>query len=75
MSIAKTKNEIQRDYERRSGYAAAKKYKASTLNISLSFHPENDADIIAALDKAQPLATQIKKLIRSALHAEKTKEK
>ena len=64
MSIAKTKTEIQRDYEKRSGYAAQRKYREKVLAIGLRLHPEHDADIIAMLDPSQPIATQIKDLIR-----------
>ena len=64
MSIAKTKGEIQRDYERRSGYAAQKRYFEKVIAISLRLHPEHDADIIAMLDQSKPMATQIKDLIR-----------
>lgn len=63
-SIAKTKAEIQRDYEKRTGYAAQKRYSEKTLFVGLRLHPEKDADIVSQLDQTKPLATQIKALIR-----------
>ena len=62
--MAKTKAEIQRDYEKRSSYAAQKRYNEKILFIGLRLHPEKDADIISKLDQTKPLATQIKALIR-----------
>ena len=64
MSIAKTKNEIQREYEKRTGYAAQKKYENKITKILLRLNPETDADILEQLDKSKPLAPQIKNLIR-----------
>jgi hypothetical protein len=68
MSISKTKNEIQRDYEKRTGYAAQKKYSAKTTNILLRLHPENDSDILEQLDRNKPLATQIKEFARKGIN-------
>lgn len=64
-SIAKTKAEIQRDYEKRTEYAAKKKYEKKIIKILLRLNPDSDKDIITKLDFSEPLAPQIKKLIRS----------
>lgn len=67
-SIPKTKKEIQRDYEKRTGYAAQKKYDAEkVVKIMLRLNKETDTDIINALDESQPLAPQIKKMVRDGL--------
>ena len=63
-AIAKTRSEIQREYARRTGYAANKRYDAKVLKIMLRLNPDKDADIIALLDESRPLAPQIKELIR-----------
>lgn len=63
-AIAKTRSEIQREYARRTGYAANKRYDAKVLKIMLRLNPDKDADIITLLDETRPLAPQIKELIR-----------
>lgn len=71
--MPKSKAEIQRDYEKRSGYAATKKYDAShTTFIGLKLNNETDADILAALG-GKAKQTEIKRLIRAALELEKDK--
>ena len=69
--MAKTKAEIQRDYSKRSGYAAQKKYDITnrckiTLNLNLKY----DADIFQAIEGKQT-QTELKRLIRLRLEKEK----
>lgn len=64
--MPKERSEVQRDYEKRTGYAAQKKYKDSIVSIQLALHKERDADLIAMLDLSKPLATQIKEIMRNA---------
>lgn len=65
-SIAKTKAEIQRAYEKRTGYAAQKKYDEKVIKIMVRLNREKDSDIIEKLDLEKPLSTQIKALIRNS---------
>ena len=54
-------------YARESGWAAQKAYRARVLSISVTLHPDNDADVIALFDRSEgapPLATQLKELLR-----------
>ena len=45
--MAKTKAEIQRDYEKRTGYEAQAKYKkANTKQIALQLNIKTDTDIL-----------------------------
>ena len=47
MSMAKTKAEIQRDYDRRTGYAAQTKYEAeNVVRTTLKLNLRTDADIL-----------------------------
>lgn len=63
--MAKSKKEIQKDYEKRTGYAAQKKYLSDkVVQVSIKFHKEKDADILNKLDDSRPYATQIKELLR-----------
>ena len=63
----KSKNEIQSDYQKRSNYAALKKYMAKAVSITIRLHPEKDADIIASLDRSKPLGTQVKERLRKSI--------
>ena len=65
--MPKERSEVQRDYEKRTDYAAQKKYKDSIISIQLSLHKERDADLIAMLDLSKPLATQIKEIMSRQL--------
>ncbi len=67
--MAKTKAEIQRDYEKRSGYAALKRYKAKVLAVEVTLNREKDTDIIDQLDQEQPLSPQLKALIRKGIRS------
>ncbi len=63
--IAKSKNEIQREYEKRTGYAAQAKYKKNTTKqIALQLNLKTDIDILQKLEEVQNKQGYIKKLIR-----------
>lgn len=64
MSMTKTHAEIQKAYEKRSGYAARKKYEKKVVKILVRLNPDKDQDIIEKLDMSQPLSPQIKNLLR-----------
>lgn len=65
MSIAKTKAEIQREYAKRTGYAANKKYNAANLKrINLALNIKTDADILKKLDEVPNKQAFIKECIR-----------
>ena len=64
--MAKSKAEIQRDYERRSGYAAKAKYdKEKTRRYVIKVISTTEADIIQKLDRVPNKAGYIKALIRA----------
>ena len=70
--MAKTKNEIQRAYAKRSGYAAQKKYtSANTTRISLVLNNNTDADILEKLNTVTSKQGYIKECIRKAISAER----
>lgn len=72
--MAKTKQETQRDYERRTGYAAQNKYlkeKSKRYVIQAMFATESD--IISKLDSVDNKAGYIKRLIREDIEREKNK--
>ncbi len=63
--IAKSKNEIQREYEKRTGYAAQAKYKKNTTKqIALQLNLKTDIDILQKLEEVQNKQGYIKQLIR-----------
>ena len=71
-SIAKTKAEIQRDYEKRTGYAAQERYnKQNTVSIAIRLMKNTEQDIIQKLDSVPNKAGYIKSLIRSDIAKEK----
>lgn len=64
-TVAKTKAEIQRDYAKRSGYAAQKKYNANnTVEFRFRCMKTTEADIIEQLEKQPNKSGYIKSLIR-----------
>lgn len=64
--MAKTKAEIQRDYEKRTNYAAQAKYKkANTKSIALQLNLRTDTDILQRLDEMPNKQGYIKALIRA----------
>jgi hypothetical protein len=63
--MAKTKAEIQREYEKRSGYAAQSKYKKeNTKQVALQLNIKTDVDILKKLEEVQNKQGYIKTLIR-----------
>lgn len=74
--MTKTKLEIQKEYEKRTNYAAQKKYhkeKSRALNMKLFIATESD--IIEKLDSVPNKAGYIKQLIREDIAREKLGEK
>lgn len=70
--MAKTKAEIQRDYERRSGYKAKARYdKEKTRHYAIKVMTTTEADIIAKLDSVPNKAGYIKSLIRADIEKDK----
>ena len=63
--MAKSKSEIQRDYEKRTGYQAANKYnKEKTTLFGLRLMHSTDQDIIKKLSTVENKSGYIKQLIR-----------
>ena len=63
--MPKTKTEIQRDYEKRSGYAAQEKYnREKTMTVNLRLVKSTEADIIEKLMSEPNKSGYIKRLIR-----------
>lgn len=70
--MAKTKNEIQREYEKRTNYAAQRKYDTeSVIRVLVRLNKQTDKDIIEQIDNSKPLATQLKELIRKGIEQDK----
>ncbi len=64
-STAKTKAEIQRDYAKRTGYAAQAKYeKTNITRINLALNNKTDADILQKLEAVPNKQGFIKESIR-----------
>ena len=71
VSIAKTKQEIQREYEKRTGYAAQAKYKKEkTKQVALQLNLNTDSDILQKLDEVPNKQGYIKALIRADIAKE-----
>lgn len=69
--MTKTKAEIQREYEKRTGYAAQSKYKKeNTKQIALQLNTKTDVDILQKLQKVPNKQGYIKSLIRKDIAAE-----
>ena len=70
--MAKSKNEIQRDYEKRTGYAAQNKYlKERGKSVALRLiHPQDD-DVLEMLESVPSKSGYIKQLIRADIAARK----
>ncbi len=70
--MAKTKNEIQREYAKRSGYAASKKYLAEHGKlVSVRLITPQDNDILTKLENVPSKSGYIKALIRADIEAHK----
>lgn len=64
--MAKTKAETQREYEKRTGYAAQAKYKEkNTKRIAFDVNLNTDQDIIQRLSEVPNKQGYIKELIRA----------
>ena len=69
--MTKTKNEIQKEYSKRSGYAAQKKYDAdNTTRLCIKLNNNTDADILQKLNTVSSKQGYIKECIRKAISAE-----
>ena len=68
--IAKSKNEVQREYEKRTGYAAQNKYhKENTKSFVIRMMINTEQDIIDWLEKQPNKAGYIKALIRADMES------
>ena len=68
--MPKTRAEIQRDYEKRTGYAAQKKYAAKNLKrIVFDLSIKSESDILAKLESVPNKSGYITSLIRAAIAA------
>lgn len=63
--MAKSKAEIQREYEKRTNYAAQQKYnKENTKRYVINVVPKTESDIFERLEAQENKAGYIKALIR-----------
>lgn len=70
--MPKTRAEIQRDYEKRSGYAAHKKYMAKNVKrMTIDIVTSTESDILAKLESVPNKSGYIKSLIRADIAREK----
>ena len=70
--MAKSKNEVQREYAKRSGYAANKKYlKEHSRQVTVCLTTPSDDDILAKLETVESKSGYIKQLIRTDISARK----
>ena len=71
-SMAKTKAEIQKEYDKRTGYAAQKKYaQSATKRIAFDVNLNTDQDIIQRLAEVHNKQGYIKALIRADIANQK----
>ena len=69
--MAKSKNDIQKDYLRRTGYSANKKYnKESTKLLTVRLVINTEQDIIRWLEGVENKSGYIKQLIRKDMGKE-----
>ena len=69
--MAKTKNEIQREYEKRSNYKATRKYqKEKTTDLRVRIINNTEQDIIQKLNSVENKSGYIKNLIRQDIAKE-----
>lgn len=70
--MPKTKTEIQRDYEKRTGYAAQEKYnREKTMTVNLRLVKSTETDIIEKLLSEPNKSGYIKRLIREDIAKQK----
>lgn len=70
--MAKTKAEIQKEYEKRTNYAAQNKYnKERSTSVAFRLFTPQDDDILAKLETVASKAGYIKELIRADIAKEK----
>lgn len=63
--MPKTKGEIQKEYEKRTNYAAQRKYdKENTKSYAIRFMKKTEADLIEFLESQDNKSGYIKRLIR-----------
>ena len=73
--MPKTKAEIQRDYEKRTGYAAQAKWdKENTRMFRFKVMRKTEAEILEKLESVPNISGYIKQLILSDIEKEKEKE-
>lgn len=66
------RNQWQKEYNKRTDYAAQKKYTEKVTTVLVRLNPDTDADILSRLDPSRPMATQIKELLRRGFEMEQT---
>lgn len=67
--MAKTKLETQKEYEKRTNYAAQIKYhKEKTKSLTIRLFISTESDIINKLDSVENKAGYIKQLIRNDIN-------
>lgn len=72
--MAKTKAEIQREYEKRTGYEAQKKYaKEKSISFNIRLFPATESDIVDKLNEQDNKAGYVKQLIREDIAKENKK--
>lgn len=72
--MAKTKQETQREYEKRTNYAAQNKYlKEKSKRYVIQAMISTESDIISKLESVDNKAGYIKRLIRDDIEREKNK--
>lgn len=71
-NIASKKNEIQREYAKRTRYAAQRKYdKENTKSYTFRFMKTTESDLIEKLDSQENKSGYIKSLIRADISEDK----
>ena len=68
-SYAKNRIYMQNYAKSEKGQETRRRYAEKITQIKLTLHPVKDADILEALNADQPLAAQVKDLVRLALKA------
>ena len=70
--MSKTKAEIQREYNKRTGYASQERYhKEHTISVAIRLMKNTEKDIIEQLEKQSNKAGYIKRLIREDIERSK----